>query len=50
MMAGEINGKETVQCVRSVKNNECDVLVGELLLYGSAGMICLLELLCNVRI
>ena len=47
----QIDREEIAQCVKNLKNNKtggCDGIVGELLKYGSSGMVCLLEQLFSV--
>ena len=39
----EIEKGEIVKCIRKLKNNKTDGLVGELLKYGGSGMVYLLE-------
>ena len=47
----QIDREEIAQCFKKLKNNKtggCDGIVGELLKYGSSGMVCLLEQLFSV--
>ena len=44
----QIDREEIAQCVKNNKTGGCDGIVGELLKYGSSGMVCLLPQLFSV--